>query len=460
MAVAQFSGLASGIDSQSLIDALIAARQKKNDIRKKEITDIEAESDALLEFKKKLQGFSDLIEKFRTINGGGIAKKASSIDPSVATAAASSTAVNASYSLTVTSVADSANGSFDTTYTSADSIVSAIGGDITATVGTGADQVIITKSVGPTTTLSQFVNDFNADSTASNRVVASAVNIGTTGTPDFRLVFTTLESGSSKGTLALGSTTAELTASTIDQASNAVFSIGGISSSITRSSNTVSDVVSGLTFSIIDTGTTTISVANDSDKTSSQLEEIVDSYNEIVAYQAENNKVERVRNGNSFENTFGSLAKVRTDDDFLSTFRSTLSGTSSTLGTTVKIFAELGVTTNRFDGTLIFDADDFKTAVAADSIGATELLNNFADSIGGFSGKIYEFTKTGGQIDISIDSNNSQIESISEAIAQLDRQTDKMKERLTRTFTNLESVTARLQSSQQQLTSVLSSLGR
>lgn len=459
MPIAQFSGLASGIDSQSLIDALIAAKQQKNDIRKKNITDIEAESEALVEFKTKLQGFSDLLEKFRTINGGGIAKKGASIDPSIATAAASSTAVNASYSLTVTSVADSANGSFDQSYSDSTSILSAAGGDITVTVGTGADQVVITKAVGPTTTLNDFVNDFNGDSTAIGRVVASAVNIGTSGSPDYRVVFTSLESGTSKGTLALGSTTAELTTSTIDQASDAEFSIGGISSSITRSSNTISDVITGVTFSIVDTGNTTISVTNDSDKTSSQIEELVDSYNEIITYLAENNQVERVRNGNNFENIFGTLAKVRTDDDFLSTFRSTLSGTSAASGTSVRIFAELGIVTNRFDGSLIFDAEDFKTAVAADPIGATELLNNFADSMGGFSGKIYEYTKTGGFIDISIDSNNGEIESLSESIAQLDRQTDKMKERLTRTFSNLESVTARLQSSQQQLTGILASLG-
>ena len=465
MAIAQFSGLASGIDSQSLIDALVAARQVKNDIRKKEITEIQTESDTLKEFKGKLQALNDIIDKFRTINGGGVAKKATSVDPSVVTASASATAVNASYGITVTAVADSANGSFDNSYASTSTAVSTLGGDVTVTVGTGADQVVITKTVAPGDTLATFVNNFNLDPTADGRVVASAVNIGTSGTPDYRLVFTTLESGADKGTLALSSTTAELTASTIDQAANAEFSIGGIGSSITRASNTVSDVISGLTFSIVDTGTSTLTVANDGDKTAGQIQEFVDSYNEVVTYLAKNNFVERVRNGNNFENAFAPLAKVRTDDDFLSMMRTEIAGANSTSGTSVKIFAELGLSTNRYDGTLLFNKEDaltanFKEAVANDPEGVTEILNSFADSVAGYSGSIYEYTKTGGFIDISVKSNDDEIKNISESIAQLDRQTDKMKEKLTRTFSNLESVTAGLQSKQQQLTGILASLGK
>ncbi len=458
MPIAQFSGLASGIDSQSLIDAYVEAIQKKNDLRKAEITEITDQSDTLVEFKDKLKSLNDLIDKFRTANAGGLAKKASSIDGSIATASVSSAAKNSSYALTVTSLANTATASFDQSYSASTDVISAGGGDISVVVGTGADQITIVKTLTGSTTIGDFVADFNADETNANRVVASSVNIGTEGSPDYRIVFNTLESGTDKGNIVISSTTAELTTSTVNQASNAEFSIGGIGTSITRSSNTVSDIVSGVSFSLVDTGTTTITVTNDPDKTASELQEVVEAYNEIVTFLAENNTVERVSNSSGATNVYGKLAKTRTDNDFLSVFRGQISGTTSTIGTAVKKLSELGITTNRFDGTLNFDETAFKTAVSKDPTGVADVLNKFADSTAGVNGVIYQYTKTSGFIDTTIASNNSTIQNISESIAQLDRRTDKVKARLTSQFSNLESVTAELQSKQSQLSGILAGL--
>ena len=460
MAIAQFSGLASGIDSQTLIDAYIEAIQRKNEIRKAQVTELSDQTDTLTEFKDKLRSLNDLVDKFRTANAGGLAKKASSSDSTVASAVVSSSANNSSYSLTVTSLANTATGSFDTSYASASSTISGGSGFIEIVVGTGSNQVTINKNITSSTTLQDFVNDFNADSSASGKVVASAINIGSEATPDYRLVFTTLQSGTDEGFLNLGTDVGELSTTTVEQATDAEFSIGGIGTSITRSTNTISDIISGVTLSLTDTGTATISISNDADKTSSQIQEVVDAYNEIVSFIAENNIVERVESSSGASNIFGKLAKTTVDDQFLSMFRNEIATSSSSIGTAVTRLAEMGVTTNRFDGSLTFDEDDFKNAVSSDPQGVNDVLNTFADNVAGVSGVIYEFTKTAGFIDNTIESNNSQIERLSEAINQLDRRTDKIKDRLTRQFANLESVTARLQSQQQQLTGLLANLGR
>ena len=466
MATAQFSGLASGIDSQTLIDSYVSAIQKKNDIRKQQVTDLSDQSDTLVTLKTKIRALNDLIDKFRTANAGGLARKASTVDSSVATATASAAAKNSSYSLTVTSLANTATGSFDQSYSASTSIVSAAGGDVTVTIGTGASQVVVTKTVTASTTLQDLVNSFNADSTAASKVVASAVNIGTSSSPDYRLVFSTLNSGTTEGTLALSSTTAELTASTINQATDAEFSIGGIGTSITRSSNTISDIISGVTLSLVDTGTTTITVANDADKTSTQIQEVVDSYNEIVKFIAENNTIERVNTTAGSTNVFGKLAKTKVDDQFLSTFRTEVAAVESTLGTAVTKLSQIGIITNRYDGSLIFNTEgsatgeDFKTAVANDPTGVADILNQFADETAGVDGILYQFTKTQGYIDNTIDSNNNQIDNLNAAIAQLDRRTDNLKERLTKQFSNLESVSAKMQNTQSQLSGILAGLNR
>lgn len=464
MPVAQFSGLASGIDSGALIDAVIEAREIRNDLRRTEIEHLEGENDALEELNTKFLALNDLIDKFRTTNNGGVSKKATSSDPTVATALIGSNAINASYTLSVTSIADTATGSFNNAYSSATSHVSASGsGDVTVTVGTGADQVVITAAVtANTTTLTDLANTINSDSNASGRVVASVVNIGTDGAPDYRLMLTTLEQGLDKGSLSLSADAAitELSgATTIDQATNAVFSVNGISTSITRDSNSVNNIISGITFNLQDTGTTSITVGNDTDSTAGELQEIIDAFNEIVEYVNENDTVERVESGeDNATNIFGSLAKTRTDNDFLSQFRTALLSATASTGTAVTAVSELGISTNR-DGTLSFKEDAFVDAVNEDPQGATEVLRNFADQTAGVQGFIYQYTKLNGFVDSAQDSNNTEIENLNNAIAQLERQTAKIRESMEKQFANLEKITSEMQSQQSALSGILAGLG-
>ena len=92
MALIQFSGLASGIDSAALIDALVEARESSNELRRSEIEFLNSENDALEELNTKILALNDLVDQFRTINGGGVKKEANTSDATVATAADASSA--------------------------------------------------------------------------------------------------------------------------------------------------------------------------------------------------------------------------------------------------------------------------------------------------------------------------------------------------------------------------------
>lgn len=461
MAIAQFSGLASGIDSKALIDALIEARQTVNVKRRAEIEHLNSENTSLEELNTKLLALNDLVDPLRTANAGGLSKKASSSDPTVATAVVGSNSNNASYSVSVSSIANSATGSFNQSYSSADSVVSTSGsGNLTVTVGTGSEQISITAAVtANSTTVESLVAAINADSNASGRVAASAVNVGTSSSPSYRIVLTSLQSGSSSGTLALSADAGitELQASTISQAADAAFTISGISGSITRASNTVDDVISGMSFNLLKTGSASINISNDADTTTDKVEAIVNAYNDIVKFVRENNTVTQNESSATRANVYGSLAKTKIDDDFLSFFRTALSGASASNGSAVTSMSELGISTNR-DGTLSFDADAFKSAVGQDPVGVGQVLNDFADTLSGVSGSIYQFTKYQGFIDVGVKANTDEIDNINEAIAGLDRQTAKMRDRLERQFANLESISGRLQSQQQALSGALAGL--
>ncbi|MFN8388676.1 MAG: flagellar filament capping protein FliD [Bdellovibrionota bacterium] len=459
--IAQFSGLASGIDSKSLIDAVIAARQLANDKRRSEIDYYSGQNDALESLNTKLLALNDLIDPLRSANQGGLSKKAASSDATVATATVGSNANNASYGLTVTSAANSSTGSFNQTYSSGSSFVSTAGsGTVTVTVGTGSDQVVINASVTVnSTTVDGLVSAINADPNASGRVVASAINTGTSASPSYKIVLTTLQQGTAKGTLALSASApiTELQTNTIDPATNAVFSISGITGSITRDSNSIDDVVSGVTFNVLKAGTSTINVVDDPDTTSDKISRIVDAYNEIVKYISDNDQIKQDSKTSDRTVTFGSLAKTRVDNDFLSFFRSNISSATSASGTAVTTMAELGIKTNR-DGTLTFDEDAFKSAVSSDPIGVGEVLNSFADAAAGVSGSIYQFTKLEGFIDNAESANNDRITNLNSSIDQLNRQTDKIKAALQQQFANLETVTSKLQSSQSALSGILAGI--
>ena len=464
MPIAQFSGLASGIDSKALIDAIIEAKETVNKKRQEEIDYLTSQNEAFSTLNTKILALDKLIDPFRTSNAGGISKKSTSSDATVATAVVGSNAINASYSLTVTSVADAAIGSYNQTYTATtDAISTTASGTATILVGLAGDQISIDVAVTQNvTTLAQFVDAINADPDANGRVSASIVNVGTSASPSYKVVINTLQQGTAKGTIAVsqvgGLTELDTSNATVRQATNAVFSISGITGTITRDSNTVSDVIPGMTFTLSKVGSATISVSNDSESTADKIQEIVDAYNDIVKYISDNDTVVQDPNSRDKSVTYGTLAKTRTDNDFLGQFRTAIAAAVASGGTTVRTMADLKVSTNR-DGTLSFDKEKFIEQVSADSNGATEVLNNFSDSISGISGILYQFTKLEGYIDISERANRTKIETLQESIANLERLNNDYRNSLTLRFANLEKITAQFQAKQSQLSSILSGLG-
>lgn len=477
--IAQFSGLASGIDSTKLIDAIIAARETTNQIRRDNISHIQSENDAFDDLNTKLLNLNSLIDKFRTVNNGGVSKKAISSDATIATATAGASASNTSFVVTsVTSIANVATVSFNDVYASLSSPLApnAVGTvTIGVDVGTGANLKSIDIGITSATTIDQYVSAFNAHANAIGNIVATEVNVGTTSSPSYRVVFTSLKSGTDLGTVAFdipgsgsfGGQNDLQSRDTSRQATNAVFTLSGISSSITRSTNSISDVLPGVTLNLFKTGTnTTISIGDDADATSDDVEAIVTAFNDIVKFIGQNDTITRNTSSSSSgavgslgaTNIFGSLAKTRVDNDFLSQFRDTLAAASSTSGGAVTSFADLGLSTNR-DGTITFDSVKFKTAVGTDSNGAAQVLRSFADSATGFQGTLTQFTQIFGFIDTAQNSNNDQITNLTQQIDDLERQSAKIRESLVRQFAKLESITAGLQSQQAALTASLSALG-
>ena len=95
MPTINFSGIASGIDSEALIDATSeATRQQRVTPLEENVEELTDTNDALTEIKTKLTSFKTLLGDFTTINGGPILKQASSTNEAIVSATASNGANN------------------------------------------------------------------------------------------------------------------------------------------------------------------------------------------------------------------------------------------------------------------------------------------------------------------------------------------------------------------------------
>ncbi len=467
MATLSFAGIASGLDTQALIDATTnASRQTRVKPDQDRVSKLEGANTAFEELSAKLDALRDTLQNFTSLSGGGVAKVGTSSKESVVSATAQPTAFNGSYAVTVSALATNHTYSFDTTYSDiGDAIQSTLTGaeaesdrTVSFTVGTGTEQetvdVVITDG---SFTIQNFVDEFNS---TSQKARASLVNTGTTASPAYKIVISSLYEGTEKGTIArtsLGASLTNLSAYSENVAADSSVTISGIGT-LTRSTNTISDVIPGVSLELNSLGSSTVKIAEDSTSTISKVQEFIDTYNDLVQFIDSNNVVAREEDGEQVTNTFAPLASTRVDDNMLDSIRSEISAAVASSGTSVRIFADLGITSQR-DGTLGFDTTKLQSAISSEVSSVSAVFQSFADSVATTGGVIDQYTRFNGLLDVTVNANKTTISDlnkrISEAEASIQRQADALKLR----YARLESVMGRLQNQQQSLSSALAGLG-
>ena len=88
----KFSGLASGIDGEAIIQATIEARRLAAIPLENKVTQNESESTALEEFNTRLLSIRDSVKEFLTLAGGAVSRTASSSNEDSVVGIASSNA--------------------------------------------------------------------------------------------------------------------------------------------------------------------------------------------------------------------------------------------------------------------------------------------------------------------------------------------------------------------------------
>jgi len=471
MSLISFSGLASGIDSRAFIDATLAQnRALRIGPMETRISSLRETNSALSELKGLLTKLQSATSAMRPLNGGAIAKQATSSNESVLTAVASNNAPSGIYGLNVQTLASNATFSFDDRASSKDAKINSAINDgapasdrtVTFQIGQGDSASSVNIEINSETTYESFVAKFNQQAEGAT---ASLVNVGTSAEPSYAIVISSSEQGESKGSIELTSVGSEVLAagsgafnsSQLKQATNLQLNIDGIGT-ITRDSNTVSDLFQGVTFTAESVGNATISVGVDAEATKSSVRALVDALNEVFAFVKDNNTVERVESGDKVANIFGPLKDTRIDDNLITTLKSILSD-SKVSGSAVNILADLGIETDKDTGGFRFNEEAFNTAISQSPNDVGEILGKLSDKLGAVDGPLASFVQFGGLIANGMSSNDSQIRALEGRIGDAEQSLARLEQSLVARFAALEGLIGKLQSSQQSLSSILSGLG-
>jgi flagellar hook-associated protein 2 len=277
-------GIASGLDVNNIITQLMSLER----IPLNKLTTKEASYNAKLTAYGSIKGALSSLETAAkalatdsTISG----KSVSVSDSTVLAASASSTAVAGSYSLSITQLAKSHTVRSNTSYAATSDSFNT-GTLAIAIHGGTAVNVTIDGTNNTLAGIRQAINDADAGVTATiindgttNRLVLSSDTSGSVG--DISVAVTDDGSGGTHALLGLDSASLVQT----QPADDAVLIINGIA--ITRTSNTITDAIEGVTLSlakgtVTTPGTATLTIAKDTAATTTAVDTFVKAYNTAV----------------------------------------------------------------------------------------------------------------------------------------------------------------------------------
>ncbi len=307
-----------------------------------------------------------------------------------------------------------------------------------------------------------------ADSASTVRLVITSEETGSEHAVTLADVTGSLlaATGTNSGVLASGTTGGALYAS---DALDAVFVLDGLS--ISRGSNTITDVLDGVTLKLLATqasGATpvTLSVGPDESAIRDKVQGFLDAYNTAIKFLKE-------RTGTTVSTSVTSTGSTQVD----SVTRGTLVDLPAYFGLMMNLrydvggqittaasggpasLAEIGITAAS-DGTLsISDSSKFTDALSESPAGVAALFNTSDGIASQVSARLTAFVQTGGILDNSDSAVTSQLSQLTSLIKAQDDLLEIRRETLTKQYTALLDVIAQINTQQNLLDAITSASG-
>jgi flagellar hook-associated protein 2 len=444
MAGIQVGGLASGMDTESIITQLMSLEQAPRTRTARQQVTVQARQDALRQIDTKLTNLKLAAGDLRSAAIWSPTQSISSGNESVLTARQLAGAAPGGYTVEVTSLA------------SADSRTYAWNGGGSLTIDYKAGAGPLSKTFDLTgMTLDDAVSTINSDDSSP----VWAVNVGG------KLSLSRRETGdhATWGFDASGSSVGALTASR--DGADASYKVAGDATTYTSHTNVASDGLPGveMTFKALGTSTVTVSApAAKSEDVAAKLKAFVTAYNDAVDFVRGKLNEKRVVNPQSDADAQqGVLFGDSSLSGVLTSMRQMISSAGlDALGVEVASTG-VGTSPDALAGKLSFNQSTFDTAWAASPASVKATLGSsdapgFAQS---FEAALDPITRSGdGLIDQRVDDADRELSYIKDSLATMDLRLQAKEDLLRRQFTAMEQALAASQSASSSLAGQLAQL--
>ncbi len=455
-----FGGLASGLDTQAIISALVAVEQRPIFQLEAKQTQLKKQKSLFGDLDGLLDKLNDAAKKLKT-SSSFLKMSADSSNEDILTASASSTAAPGTYDVKVLELA---SGQINRAgAASATDPLANTNSTVSLQLDSGGQTYFITAD-----------NNLNAiaaainDESENSGVRAEVIDTGS-GNPDpserYQLVVRSVDPGSENAftlTYDDGGTGFQDLVNTLNDplnqtdATDAQVEINGVTAY--RSSNTITDLFEGITLELKSKDvneTVTITVSTNGEETSENIKEFVDAYNAIVDFVEAQNKVDE--EGDASGPLFGdtTLRSIR------SSLRGIVGGAITTTGNEAyQLLSQIGISADT-QGKLTFSQTEFEEALAADEDAVTAI---FSDATNGIAKRLEDqidvYTDSvDGLIKTRTDGFDRRIKQTKDRIEDAERRLTLYEQRLTQKYANLETLMTRLQGQGSSIGNITQSFG-
>ncbi len=434
----------SGIDTETIIEGLVAASSVPGDYMEYQVDVLEDRSTQYETLQTRMTALQTALEdidsaqEFRQLTG-------TSSDDTIVDVEVDGTALTGTYDVVVDTLAQSTMSVSDAFSDSTSTGVIAEG-TMDITVGSDTTTITVDSSNSSLTELVATIND------EVDGVRAYIMDTGTT-TP-YRLVIVGEDTGAD---YAVSLDTSGLTGSgTVPNftetraAQDAVFYIDGIE--VNDSDNEIDGAISGVTFNLnleAPSDTITIQVERDDEAMVEQISSVVSAYNSIITH------IGTERAWDYDDNIAGAFVGETLPSGVIRSLQGLISASYES-GTEIVALSQVGISTAQ-DGRLELDTDELEEAL---SDNFDEVVALFTDPDEGFNvamqGALDVYTdSTEGLIDNRIDSLDDEIEALEDRIDRFEDTMDDLEERLRARFTMMEIIISQSDATMTSLKSLL-----
>ncbi len=369
------TGLVSSIDYNAIIKQLVSVKSLPIDQLTADKKRLERTQSSYTTLQSRIDDLETAANDLKSLTGFD-AFTSSSSDTAVLDATASTTALAGSSVVVVNALAKSHKIAADGVAAST-TVVSSAAGFFKFTVGTGTQQSVAVDAATTVTSLSDSINALNAG------VSSSVINDGSS----YRLVLTSKSTGvANQVTIGQNDTTLAFN-TTLQAAQDASITVDGLA--ITRSSNTISDVLPGVTLDLKSTGASapvTVTTTRDVGEIEKKVVALVDRYNAVMSYVQQNNRYDsKTKTGGSL---FGDPVARSVTDELSRIMTSKISG----LPDTMNMLLQAGVTRDS-KGVMSLNSTTLKDALNANY---NDVVNLFVEgtTTSGFGKLVYDLAKS------------------------------------------------------------------